>query len=155
MWQAMSQQGAVDSSTVVTGLAEKATWPIFGTAGTKISLLAHYFEGASSNAAATYLINEEKKAGSFSDLFTPDGFVTAQLLARAIEKADGDTNVDAMITALEGYSFLAPKGQQTVRAADHAMLQPMFIAKLSQSGSDYTAQLIKTLSPQDTAPPQH
>ena len=153
MWQAMSQQGAVDSSTVVTGLAEKATWPIFGTAGSKISLLAHYFQGAASNAACTYLINEETKAGSFSDLFTPDGFVTAQLLARAVEKADGDTNVDAMITALEGYSFLAPKGQQTVRAADHAMLQPMFIAKLNQSGTDYTAQLVKALSPQDTAPP--
>jgi branched-chain amino acid transport system substrate-binding protein len=154
MWQAMSQQGAVDASTVVTGLAEKATWPIFGAAGTKISLLAHYFEGASSNAAATYLINEEKKAGSFSDLFTPDGFVTAQLLARAIEKADGDTNVDAMISALEGFSFLAPKGQQTVRAADHAMLQPMFVAKLSQNGSDYSASLVKTLSAQDTAPVQ-
>jgi branched-chain amino acid transport system substrate-binding protein len=154
MWQAMSQQGAVDASTVVTGLAEKATWPIFGTAGTKISLLAHYFEGASTNTAATYLINEEKKAGSFSDLFTPDGFVTAQLLARAIEKADGDTNVDTMISALEGYSFLAPKGQQTVRAADHAMLQPMFVAKLSQNGSDYSAALVKTLSAQDTAPVQ-
>ena len=154
MWQAMTQQGAVDSSTVVTGLAEKATWPIFGTAGSKISLLAHYFEGASSNAVCTNLISEEKKMGSFSDLFSPDGFVTAQLLARAVEKADGDTNVDAMITALEGYSFLAPKGQQTVRAADHAMLQPMFIAKLNQSGTDYTATLVKTLSAQDTAPPQ-
>ncbi|GAC1639541.1 MAG: substrate-binding domain-containing protein [Candidatus Dormibacteraceae bacterium] len=154
MWQAMSQQGAVDSTTVVTGLAEKATWPIFGTAGSKISLLAHYFEGASSNATCTTLINEAKKNSSFSDIFTPDGFVTAQLLARAVEKADGDTNVDAMITALEGYSFLAPKGQQTVRAADHAMLQPMFIAKLNQSGTDYTATLVKTLSAQDTAPPQ-
>lgn len=154
MWQAMSQQGAVDSTTVVTGLAEKATWPIFGTAGSKISLLAHYFEGASSNATCTTLINEAKKNSSFSDIFTPDGFVTAQLLARAVEKADGDTNVDAMITALEGYSFLAPKGQQIVRAADHAMLQPMFIAKLTQSGSDYTATLVKTLSAQDTAPPQ-
>jgi branched-chain amino acid transport system substrate-binding protein len=154
MWQAMSQQGAVDSTTVVTGLAEKATWPIFGTAGSKISLLAHYFEGASSNAVCTTLIGEAKKNGSFSDLFTPDGFVTAQLLARAVEKADGDTNVDAMITALEGYSFLAPKGQQTVRAADHAMLQPMFVAKLNQSGTDYTATLVKTLSAQDTAPPQ-
>jgi branched-chain amino acid transport system substrate-binding protein len=154
MWQSMTQQGAVDSSTVVTGLAEKATWPIFGTAGSKISLLAHYFEGASSNAVCTNLISEEKKMGSFSDLFSPDGFVTAQLLARAVEKADGDTNVDAMITALEGYSFLAPKGQQTVRAADHAMLQPMFIAKLNQSGTDYTATLVKTLSAQDTAPPQ-
>ena len=154
MWQAMSQQGAVDSTTVVTGLAEKATWPIFGSAGSKISLLAHYFEGASSNAVCTTLISEAKKNGSFSDLFTPDGFVTAQLLARAVDKADGDTNVDAMITALEGYTFLAPKGQQTVRAADHAMLQPMFIAKLNQSGTDYTATLVKTLSAQETAPPQ-
>jgi len=154
MWQAMSQQGTVDSTTVVTGLAEKATWPIFGSAGSKISLLAHYFQGASSNAAATYLVNEEKNAGSFADLFTPDGFVTAQLLAQAITKADGDTNVDAMVSGLEGYSFLAPKGQQTVRAGDHAMLQPMFIAKLNQSGSDYTATLVKTLSAQDTVPPQ-
>jgi branched-chain amino acid transport system substrate-binding protein len=154
MWTAMSQQGAVDSTTVVTGLAEKATWPIFGTAGSKISLLAHYFEGASSNAVCTTLISEAKKNGSFSDLFTPDGFVTAQLLARAVEKADGDTNVDAMITGLEGYSFLAPKGQQTVRASDHALLQPMFVAKLNQSGTDYTATLVKTLPAQDTAPPQ-
>lgn len=154
MWQAMSQQGAVDSTTVVTGLAEKATWPIFGSAGSKISLLAHYFQGAADNTVSSYLINEESKVGSFSDLFTPDGFVTAQLLAHAIEKADGDTNVDAMISALEGYSFLAPKGQQTIRAGDHAMLQPMFIAKLSQNGSDYNAQLVKTLSAQDTAPVQ-
>ena len=155
MWQAMAQQGAADSSTVVTGLADKVTWPIFGTAGSKISLLAHYFQGAANNSVSTYLVNEETKAGSFSDLFTPDGFVTAQLLAHAIEKADGDTNVDAMISALEGYSFLAPKGQETVRAADHAMLQPMFVVKLSQSGTDFTAQLVKTLSPQDTAPPPH
>jgi branched-chain amino acid transport system substrate-binding protein len=154
MWQAMDQQGAVDSSTVVTGLADKVTWPIFGSAGSKISLLAHYFQGAATNGVNTYLINQETKNSSFPDLFTPDGFVTAQLLAHAIDKADGDTNVDKMISALEGYSFLAPKGQETVRAGDHAMLQPMFVAKLNQSGTDYTAQLIKTLSPQDTTPPQ-
>ena len=155
MWQAMDQQGAVDSTTVVTGLADKVTWPIFGSAGSKISLLAHYFQGASTNSVNTYLINEETKNGSFPDLFTPDGFVTAQLLAHAVDKADGDKDVNAMISALEDYSFLAPKGQETVRAGDHALLQPMFVAKLNQSGTDYTAQLVQTLSPQDTAPPQH
>jgi branched-chain amino acid transport system substrate-binding protein len=153
MWQAMDQQGVVSSTTVATGLAEKATWPVFGTAGSKISLIALYFQNAARNDVNTYLINQEKKNGSFPDLFTPDGFVTAQLLARAIDKADGDANVDAMVAALEGYSFLAPKGQETVRAKDHAMLQPMFIARLNQSGSDYTAELVKTLSPTDTAPP--
>src|ERR1700682_2751182 len=98
MWQAMSQQGAVDSTTVVTRLAEKAPWPIFGSAGSKISLLAHYFEGASSNAVCTTLISEAKKNGSLFCPFTPDGFVTAQLLARAVGKAGGGTNGDARVT---------------------------------------------------------
>jgi branched-chain amino acid transport system substrate-binding protein len=154
MWQAMDQQGVLTSTTVATGLAEKATWPIFGAAGSKLSLIGLYFQDAAKNDVNTYLINQEKKKGSFPDLFTPDGFVTAQLLARAIDKADGDTKVDAMISALEGYSFQAPKGQETVRVKDHAMLQPMFIAKLNRNGSDYTAEVVKTLSPQDTAPPQ-
>ncbi len=154
MFQALDQQGVLNSTTVVTGLAEKASWPIYGTAGSKISLISLYFQGAASNDVNKYLISKEKANGSFPDLFTPDGFVTAQLLARAIDKADGDQNVDKMISALEGYSFLAPKGQLTVRAADHAMLQPMFIAKLNGSGPDVTAELVKTLSPQETAPPQ-
>ena len=62
--------------------------------------LAHYFQGAATNGVNTYLINQETKNSSFPDLFTPDGFVTAQLLAHAIDKADGDTNVDKMISAL-------------------------------------------------------
>ena len=154
MFQALDQQGVLSSTTVATGLAEKATWPIFGAAGSKLSLIGLYFQNASSNDVNKYLIAAEKKNNSFPDLFTPDGFVTAQLLARAIEKADGDTNVEAMITALEGYSFLAPKGQETVRAKDHAMLQPMFVAKLDQNGSELTATVVKTLSATETAPPQ-
>ena len=62
------------------------------------------------------------------DIFTPDGFVQAQLLVHALEK--GDYNVDKMITSLEGYKFLAPKGIQAIRPQDHAMLQPMFRVKL-------------------------
>ena len=154
MYQALDQQGVLGSTTVATGLAEKATWPIFGSAGNKLSLIGLYFQNASTNDVNKYLISAEKKKSSFPDLFTPDGFVTAQLLARAIEKADGDTNVEAMITALEGYTFTAPKGQETVRAKDHAMLQPMFVAKLDQTGSDLSATLVKTLSATDTAPPQ-
>lgn len=154
MWQAMDQQGVLSSTTVATGLAEKATWPSYGTAGNKLSLIGLYFQGAANNEVNKYLVNKEKANNSFSDLFTPDGFVTAQLLARAVDRADGDQNVDKMISALEGYSFLAPKGQETVRPADHAMLQPMFVAKLNQTGSDYSAELVKTFAPSDTAPPQ-
>ena len=44
-----------------------------------------------------------------------------------------------MISALEGWSFTGPKGQQQIRAADHAMLQPMFQVQLKeQANGKYT-----------------
>ena len=61
--------------------------------------------------------------------------------------------MNAMISALSGWSFLAPKGMQQIRASDHAMLQPMYQAKLTEvSATDFTPSLITTLSNADTAP---
>ena len=71
-----------------------------------------------------------RKRSQTPDLFTPDGFVAAQMIVRAVGKADGD-DVGKMITALEGCQFLAPKGLQRIRAEDHAMLQPMFQVQLT------------------------
>ncbi len=51
------------------------------------------------------------------------------MIVRAIEKADGD-DVDKMVCGARGLEFDAPKGKETIRAADHAMLQPMYQAKL-------------------------
>lgn len=149
MWQALDQQGVLSSTTVVTGLDLRAAWPTLGAAGTKVSFLAHYFDGATDNPAAQAL----KKAvpGGVSDLFDPDGFAAAQMIVHAIE-AGGD-DVDAMIKALEGYQFDSVLGHMTIRAQDHALLQPLFQAKLTGSGSNVTATLIKTVSPADTAPP--
>ena len=73
------------------------------------------------------------------DLFHPDGFTAAQMVVHALE-ASGD-DVDKMITALEGWSFDGVKGKTTVRAEDHALLQPMFQAKLTGSGTDMKAEL--------------
>ena len=69
------------------------------------------------------------------DLFHPDGFVAAEMIVHAVEKADGE-DVGKMISALENWTFDAPKGQQRIRAEDHAMLQPMFVAKLEGSGAN-------------------
>jgi len=71
MWQALDQQGVLASTTVVTGLDIRASWPTLGAAGTKVNFLAHYFDGATDNPAAQAL----KKAvpGGVTDLFHPDG----------------------------------------------------------------------------------
>lgn len=146
MWQALNQQKVFANATVATGLADKATWPFYGDAATGISFLCHYFAGGPNNAVNDYMV----KNADIVDLFTPDGFVASQMIVKALTASPD--NVDGMISALEGWTFDAPKGSQTIRASDHAMLQPMFTVKLVKNGSTLDAQLIKTLTPDETAP---
>jgi len=144
MWQTLDQQGILASTTVVTGLDIRASWPTFGAAGAKISFLSHYFDGASDNPAAQAA---RTAVGGTLDLFHPDGFNAAQMVVRAIQ--EGGDDVDKMISALEGWSFDGVKGKMTVRAEDHALLQPMYQATLTGD----TAKLDKALSAQEVAPP--
>ncbi|GHJ51166.1 ABC transporter substrate-binding protein [Nonomuraea sp. TT08I-71] len=149
MWQTLDQQGVLASTTVVTGLDLRASWPTFGAAGGKISFLSHYFDGASDTDAAKAA--KAKLPGGTIDLFHPDGFAAAQMIVRAAQ--EGGDDVDKMIKALEGWQFDSVKGQMTIRAEDHALLQPMYQAKLSGSGTAYTATAVKTLTGDETAPP--
>ncbi|MEU8284696.1 substrate-binding domain-containing protein [Micromonospora sp. NPDC048905] len=147
MWQSLDQQGVLSSTTVVTGLDIRSSWPTFGAAGTKISFLSHYFDGASDTEASKAL----KAKVSTIDLFHPDGFAAAQMVVRAVQ--EGGDDVDKMVTALEDWSFDGVKGKMTIRAADHALLQPMFQAKLTGSGTAFTATAQKSLTGDETAPP--
>ncbi|NMR19116.1 substrate-binding domain-containing protein [Cellulomonas fimi] len=152
MWQALDQQGVFDAAPVVTGLGDRSTYGAYGPAGSKISFLSYYFPEAADNDVNTAMVEAIEAAGSQADLFSPDGFVAAQMIVRAIEKGGGE--VEAMITALEGWTFQGPKGETTVRASDHAMLQPMYQARLSESGGTWTPSLIAEVAPEDVAPPE-
>ncbi|MDG4794104.1 substrate-binding domain-containing protein [Micromonospora sp. WMMD1082] len=149
MWQTLDQQGVLTSTTVVTGLDIRASWPTFGAAGTKISFLSHYFDGASDTEAAKAA--KAKIPGGTLDLFHPDGFAAAQMVVRAV--AEGGDDVEKMVTALEGWSFEGVKGTTTIRAEDHALLQPMYQASLTGSGDSFTATAAKALTGEETAPP--
>jgi branched-chain amino acid transport system substrate-binding protein len=152
--QALDQQGDFTGTKVVTGLANIATYPFYGSAGAKFDYLSLYFYQASHNAANKFLVSQMKaRYKSVPDLFAPDGFVAAQMIVHAIQ-AGGGTSVSAMIKALDGWSFLAPKGMQQIRASDHAMLQPMYQARLVEnSPADFSPVLMATLSNSQTAPP--
>jgi len=151
---ALQQQGVFNTAKVVTGLANIATYPFYGSVGTSFNYLSLYVSNGSKNAANEYLIKAMKaKYNQPPDLFTPDGFVWAQMLVRAIQTGQG-SNVNAMIKGLAGYSFLAPKGEQTIRASDHAMLQPMYQVSLVTSINNvFSPVVLKTLSAAVTAPP--
>ncbi len=152
MWQALEQQGVFEVAPVVTGLGDIASYGAYGPVAEKISFLSHYFSTAPDNEVNDAMVKAVEAAGSQADLFTPDGFVAAQLVVHAIEQGKGD--VDAMVKALEGYSFEAPKGQVTVRAGDHALLQDMYQARLVQEGDDWKPELVETVPADEVAPPE-
>ena len=155
MWRALEQQGAFGvSNKITTGLAERATWSTFGDVAAKIDFLSHYVHTAPKNKVNDFLVSSMRKRGQAPDLFTPDGFVAGQMIVQALTGAKGD-NVDKMITALEGWSFVGPKGQQTIRKSDHAMIQPMFQVKLvKQANGKWTPRVVARIKGQFVAPPE-
>lgn len=150
MWQAMSQQGVLDAIPVVTGLGDNATFGAYGVASEQINFLNHYFGGAPDNEVNDAMVAALEEAGSAPDLFSPDGFNAAIMLVQAVKEGKGD--VEAMIAALEGFEFEGPKGKNTVRAEDHALLQEMYQVRLVASGDTFTAELVETVPAADVAP---
>ena len=153
MWQSLQQQGVSKQMTIVTGLANRASYDAIGPLVQGVTLLSHYVYQAPKNKVNTYLVKwMAKNRHSVPDLFTPDGFVTAQMICHALKK--GGTDTAKQISALEGYQFLAPKGKQRIRPQDHAMLQPMFqVQLLPRGGGHYGVKVTKTLSPGNVQPP--
>jgi branched-chain amino acid transport system substrate-binding protein len=151
MWKALDQQNVFNGPDVVTGLAEHATWSTLGDEATKIHFLSHYVSTAPKNKVNDWLVKQMRKRGQTPDLFTPDGFNAALMIVHAL-KASPD-NVDKMVSALEGYKFLGPKGFSAVRPQDHALLQPMFRVQLVKKNNRLVAQVLGTASAYATAPP--
>jgi branched-chain amino acid transport system substrate-binding protein len=149
LWRALDQQGVTRSVQIATGLAERATWASYVPG---INFLSHYVADAPKNKVNDWLKKQMKRRNQTPDIFTPDGFVAAQMIVRAVQKGGGD-NVDRMISALEGWKFIGPKGPQRIRPEDHAMLQPMFQVRLRQAGGKYRAVPVKTFSPGNVQPP--
>jgi branched-chain amino acid transport system substrate-binding protein len=153
MWQSLQQQGVPKSTKLVTGLADRVTYSTLGPLLGGVNLLSHYVaNGPKNDKVNAWLVKQMAKGKQVPDLFTPDGFVAAQMIVRAVQKANGD-DVDKMISALEGWQFLAPKGKQRIRPQDHAMIQPMFQVQLVRKSGKWTPKVIKIVSPGNVQPP--
>ncbi len=152
MWQALDQQGIFDAVPVVTGLGDVATFGAYAEASDQISFLNHYFAGAAGTEVEAAMLDALEEAGAQGDLFSPDGFVAGQMIVQAIREGGGD-DVDSMVAALEGWTFEGPKGTMSIRAADHAMLQPMFQARLVEQDGAWVPELIEVVDAETVAPP--
>jgi branched-chain amino acid transport system substrate-binding protein len=152
MWKALDQQGVFNGPDVVTGLPERAAWSAFGDQATKIHFLSHYVYTAPKNKVNDWLVKQMRKRGQAPDLFSPDGFNAALMLVHALKV--GDYDVNKMISSLEGFKFLGPKGWEAIRPQDHATLQPMFRVQLVKGANGkLKASLLGTATSYQTAPP--
>jgi len=153
MWQALQQQGVSKQMDLITGLANRESYDALGPLVQGATLVSHYVYQAPKNVVNTYMVKwlAKNKLG-VPNLFTPDGFVTAQMICQALKK--GGTDTSKQISALEGWQFLAPKGKQRVRPQDHAMLQPMFQVQLvNGNGNHFVVKVKKTVSAGNVQPP--
>jgi branched-chain amino acid transport system substrate-binding protein len=151
--KAMNDQGVLDQTKIMTGLANIATFPAFGDAGTKISYISVYYYKFPKTKANDYMVKYIKQHyHRTADIFDQDSFAAGQAVVQALEKTHS-TASGKMIKALEGMVVHGPKGDYTLRKQDHVALQPMYIAALQGSGTNFTARLIATRSPKQTAPP--
>jgi branched-chain amino acid transport system substrate-binding protein len=151
LWKSLDQQNVFNGPDVVTGLAERATWGGLGDPATKIHFLSHYVYTAPKNKVNDWLVKEMRKKGQLPDLFTPDGFNAAIMIVHALKV--GNYDVDKMVTSLEGFKFLGPKGYEAIRPQDHATLQPMFRVQLVSKGGKLTPKVLGTANAYQTAPP--
>ncbi|MER6365018.1 substrate-binding domain-containing protein [Kitasatospora sp. NPDC001527] len=154
LWTALNQQDVFADTKVVTGLDLAASYPLFGPAGEKISFLNHYFGGAAGTPVEKAMDEAVTAGGGKSDIFTPDGFTAAQMIVHAVEATKGSADdTAALVKALEGWSFDGVKGRTTVRAEDHALLQPMFQVRLTGTGTAAKPSVEKALTADEAAPP--
>ena len=121
------------------------TWP-------RIDFLSHYVSTAPTNKVNDFLVNSMRRRGQVPDLFTPDGFVAGQMIVRALDVANGD-NVDRMISALEGWNFVGPKGVQSIRKADYAVISRCSRMKLVGRERQVAAACVVSGSRARSSPP--
>ena len=152
----MQQLGVFKAMKVYTGLADnqslKASFSYaIGAAGINV-----YHYSFPNNPINDWLVqNHKDKFKTPPDLFTENGFVTAQMVVAGLKATNGDADPDKLIKVYEGnFSLDGPKGKYTVRPYDHVMLQPLYIAQLANvNDPDFKfLKLITEIKPDDINP---
>lgn len=152
----MQQLGIFKAMKVYTGLADNASLKAsfgFAIGATGINVYHYSFP---KNAINDWLVQHHKdKYKSPPDLFTENGFVTAQMLVAGLKATNGDPDPDKLIKVYENnFSLDGPKGKYSIRPYDHVMLQPLYVATLDNvTDPDFKfLKLVNEIGPNDITP---
>jgi len=155
-WQQISDSKLTEKGIKIsTGAPDiaalKTMWNVVGMEGFTV-----YYYNLPKNTVNDWLITKHKeKYNEPPDLFTAGGMAAAMAVVAALEKTSGDTDVEKLITSMEGMSFETPKGTMTFRKEDHQALQPLYAIRLEKKdGVAWPVPvLMREMTKEETSPP--
>lgn len=112
----------------------------------------YYYFGIPKNPVNEWLVaNHYKKFKTPPDFFTAGGMAAAIAVVDALKKTNGDTSTNKLIAAMEGMSFMTPKGKMTFRKEDHQAMQSMFHTRIKDDPAFAwgVPELVRELKPED------
>ncbi len=132
----MQQAGVFKAATVAALIPDNQSLKSgFGSAIGLVGVTNYHYT-LPQNKVNDWLVEKHKqKFNTPPDLYTETGFTAAQMAVAALKAANGDTSADTLIPALEKLSFDGVKGNYTVRASDHILLQPLYFVKIANTNS--------------------
>jgi branched-chain amino acid transport system substrate-binding protein len=132
--------------------ALKMMKPLKGMLGS----IYYYYENPNNPVNDWFVKEHYKRFNEPPDFFTCGGFAAASAIVKAVTKAGG-TDTEKLISTMEGMVFMTPKGTMIFRKDDHQALQSMFAFKLNVKPDVAWAipELVREMSPAETAPPIH
>jgi branched-chain amino acid transport system substrate-binding protein len=135
----------------------KATLPILKAFDSLKGMMggAYYYYELPKNPINDWFVKEHQaRFKEPPDFFTCGGFAAAMATIAGIEKAKS-TDTEKLITAMEGMSFMTPKGRMFFRKEDHQAMQSMYIFRLeAKPDRDWAVPvLVREISPEEGAPP--
>ena len=116
----------------------------------------YYYFGIPKNAANDAMVAQHyKQFKAPPDFFTAGGFSAAMAVVTALQKTNGDTNTNKLISTMEGMSFDTPKGKMTFRKEDHQALQSMYHFKIKNDPAFAwgVPELVREIKPEEMAIP--
>jgi len=135
----------------------KATLPILKAFDSLKGMMggAYYYYELPKNPINDWFVKEHQaRFKEPPDFFTCGGFAAAMATIAGIEKAKS-TDTEKLIIAMEGMSFMTPKGRMFFRKEDHQAMQSMYIFRLEGKPDREWAVpvLVREISPEEGAPP--
>ena len=112
----------------------------------------YYYFGLPKNPVNEWLVaNHYTKFKSPPDFFTAGGMSAGIALVEALKKTNGDTSTDKLIAAMEGMSFMSPKGKMTFRKEDHQAMQSMYHTRIKNDPAFAwgVPELVREIKPEE------